>query len=355
MTNLINDFLTSSLKRWKIFLISFVLVFLMVVLPKLDLKSSYEMVSPQTSKVDIFEQISPKLERFKSDFTPKKQSGLIPVTQASGEYEQAAAYGVVDLETAEVLIEKDFSKRLPIASITKVMTAMVVLDLASSLDQEFLVSERASKMVPTKVMLKPGEKVSLELLLKSALLSSANDSAQVIKEGIDKMYKEPVFIRAMNEKAQILGMKNSHFTNPQGFDDPNHYSSVEDLAILINYALKNYSIISEIVAKDYEDMNKNGEIRFYLNNWNGLLGVYPGVRGVKIGNTAEAGYTTAVVSERAGKKLLAVILGTPGVLERDLWTSQLLDIGFSQVAGLQPINLTQADLKLKYNSWKYER
>lgn len=336
-------------------MISFGLVFLMVALPKFNSESYSSMISPLPTRVDVFEQITPKLERFKNDLTPKKQSSLIPLTHASGEYAQAAAYAVVDLDTAEVLVEKNFSKRLPIASITKVMTAVVALDLATSLDQEFVVSEKASHMVPTKVMLKPGEKVSLELLLKSALLSSANDSAEVIKEGIDRMYKEPVFIKAMNEKAKFLGMKNSHFTNPQGLDDPDHYSSVEDLTVLAGYALKNYPIISEIVAKDYEDMNRDGEIRFYLNNWNGLLGVYPGVKGIKIGNTGKAGYTTTVVSERAGKRLFAAILGTPGVLERDLWTSQLLDLGFSQVAGLEPINLSQAQLKAKYASWKYER
>lgn len=358
MDNTLNEFLNMAVKRWRIFAVSFVLVFLMSALPKLNIAglSSSNMVSPvSTKKVDVFEQITPKLERFSNEFKPEKHNSLIPVTHASGEYDLASAYAVVDMDTGEVVLEKNLSKRLPIASITKVMTAVVALDLATSLNQEFIVSEKASKMVPTKVMLKPGEKVTLELLLKSALISSANDSAQVIKEGIDQMYKDEVFIKAMNEKAKLIGMENTHFTNPQGFDNPNHYSSVEDLAILSNYALKNYPILKEIVAKGHEDMNVGSENRFYLNNWNGLLGVYPGVSGIKIGNTGEAGYTTTIISERGGKKLFAVILGTPGVLERDLWTAQLLDLGFEKVAGLEPINIAKADLKEKYASWKYER
>lgn len=355
MINLIITALKFSLKKWKVFVISFVMVFVMVALPKLGITNSSNMMSPVPAKVDIFEQVRPKLEKFTNDFKLKKPNYLIPETRAASEYDQASAYAVIDMDTGEVILNKNLSKKLPIASITKIMTAVVALDLAPSVNEEFTVSEKASEMVPTKVMLKPGEKVSLELLLKSALLASANDSSQVIKEGLDQLYGEQVFIEAMNEKAKFLGMNNSHFTNPQGFDDPNHYSSVEDLAILSNYALKNYPFIKEIVAKDYEDMNIQGEIRFYLNNWNGLLGVYPGVSGIKIGNTGDAGYTTTVISERAGKRLFAVILGTPGVLERDLWTSQLLDTGFEMIAGLEPININEEQLRAKYASWKYER
>lgn len=89
-----------------------------------------------------------------------------------------------------------------------------------------------------------------------------------------------------------------------------------------------------------------------LYNWNGLLGVYPGVKGVKIGNTEDAGYATTVLAEREGKKILVVLLGAPGVLQRDLWPSMLLDIGFEKL-GLKPIGITEDQLRAKYSTWKY--
>lgn len=342
-------------KKWKLFAFTFAMSFLMVVLPKLGVLDSTQMVSPVPQKVDVFEQIKPRLEKYSSDFKLKKQANIIPQTRAGADFDQASSYAVVDLDTGEVIVEKNLSKRLPIASITKLMTAVVALDLVSSLDQKFVVSEKVSNMAPTKVMLKPGEVVSVELLLKSSILASANDSAQVLKEGVDQMYQEEVFIKAMNEKAKILGMNNTYFTNPQGFDNSNHYSSAEDLAILVNYALKNYPFIKEVVAKEFEDMNTGEETRFFLNNWNGLLGTYPGSFGVKIGNTGNAGYTTAVAAQRGGNNLLVVLLGAPGVLERDLWSAQLLDIGFEKIAGLEPVDITKEQLMGKYASWKYER
>ncbi|MBI2601328.1 D-alanyl-D-alanine carboxypeptidase [Candidatus Daviesbacteria bacterium] len=354
MNQMVADFIKHGIRRWQIFVISFLLVFLMVTLPKLGIGNQLKIVSPLPSRIDIFDQIRPKLETISaSEFKLKKQSsGFVSETRAGAEYDQASAYAVVDLDSGEVIAEKNFSKKMPIASITKIMTAVVALDLAP-LNQEFTVSARASGMVPTKIMLRPGERVNMELLLKSLLLSSANDSAEVIKEGIDQMYGDYIFIKAMNEKAKFLGLKNTHFTNPQGFDNKNHYSSVEDLAILANYALEKYPYISEVVAKEYEDFNTAYENRFYLNNWNGLLGVYPGVNGIKIGNTTDAGYTTTVVSQRAEKKLFAVLLGAPGVYERDLWTARLLDLGFERVAGLEPVNLTKLQLEAKYLTWKY--
>ena len=162
-------------------------------------------------------------------------------------------------------------------------------------------------------------------------------------------------MRAMNEKARFIGLKNTHFDNPQGFDGETHYSSVEDLAILTHYALSNYPLISEIVAKDHGELiptayHTRAE---YLNNWNGLIGVYPGVKGVKIGNTGDAGNTTAVLSERDGKKVLAILLGASGVLERDLFASELLNIGFESFS-IPSFIITEEQLFEKYGTWKYE-
>lgn len=339
-----------SVRSVRVFFISLALVFLMVLIPQLGIKAN-KLISPQAPKVDLFENIKPRLEQNKSNF--QLQKSIIPIVSAGSRIDEAAAYGVVDFDSGEVLASKNLSAKVPIASLTKIMTAVVAIDLAS-LDETFTVSETASAQIPTKVMLKQGEKFKLEELLNSLLIASANDSAQVIKEGIDNRFGEEVFIRAMNAKAQFLNLKNTHFSNPQGFDDLDHFSSVEDLAILSHYALENYPALAKIVEKEFEDYNDDyQDSRFFLNNWNGLLGVYPGVMGIKTGNTERAGTCTIVLSKREGKQVLAIVLGAPGVLERDLWASQLLDLGFNQLLGLKPVNITEGRLKEKYATWKY--
>jgi D-alanyl-D-alanine carboxypeptidase len=336
----------------KVFFSSLIAIFIITVFLHLGIKmpqalNSATLVSSQT---DSFEQIRSKLAVEQTAFSIKKTTNLIPEALASSEYDEAVAYGVIDFETGEVLLEKNFMKRLPIASITKVMAAVVALDLANP-QELFRVSQKASKMVPSKIMLQSGETFKLEDMLAAALIASANDSAEVIKEGVDKKYGTEVFIRAMNLKAQNLGMNDSKFTNAQGFDNPNHYSSIHDLAILSQYAMSEYPLIVEKVGEEFEDIDPTDK-RLKLRNWNGLLGVYPGVTGVKIGSTGDAGKTTVVLAEREGKKLLAILLGAPGVLERDLWTAKLLDAGFEKSLGLAPINISEVQLKEKYLSWQ---
>lgn len=336
-------------KNLLIFLISLTITFLMIVIPHLGIRQN--IVSPVFKKNDTFKSLEPKLQLKENRFQLHKE--FIPVVSAGSDYDASSAYAVSDLDSGQVIASKNLTVRLPVASLTKIMTAVVALDLVEP-GEQFRISESAAMQVPTKVMLKAGEYFSLSDLLQSMLISSANDSAQAIKDGIDQKFGEDIFIRAMNEKAKILGLKNTHFTNAMGYDSPNQYSSAEDLSILSVYALKNYSLITQTASKEIEDLTKGGQdMRFYLQNWNGLLGIYPGVSGLKIGNTQKAGYTTIVVSERGGRKLLTVVLGAPGVLERDLWAAQLLDLGFNKLSGLAPVNVTENALKEKYASWQY--
>lgn len=333
----------------RIFFISLLFAFLMVFIPHLGVSRSF--VSPALEKVDILERVKPKLKIKQNNFYLNKE--FIPVVSAGSDYDQAAAYVLVDSGSGQIIASKNLSTRLPMASLTKIMTAVVALDLAESYE-EFIVSKKAEEQIPTKVTLKAGEKYALGELISHMLISSANDSAETIKEGIDDKFVEGSFIAAMNEKAKILGLKNTHFTNAPGYDNREHFSSAEDLSILSVYTLKNYPLITQTVSKEIEDLTKGGQdMRFYLQNWNGLLGVYPGVSGFKIGNTKKAGYTTIVVSERGGRKLIAVVLGAPGVLERDLWAAELLDLGFNKLVRLPPVGVTEDMLKQKYASWQY--
>lgn len=310
-------------------------------------------VSPVTSKFNVMEMLKPRLEEKKHNFKLKKSLNLVPQSHASSSYDEASSYAVVDYESGEIISDKNINNKLPIASLTKIMTAVVALDLVSP-DEKFYVTKKAANEIPTKIGVVPGQRMSLKELLHAILMTSANDAAEVVREGIDGKYQEGIFISAMNVKAKAIGLKNSHFDNPQGFDSPKNYSSSEDLVLLTHYALENYPLIAEIVRKDYEFLPRNSKHnQFDLYNWNGLIGVYPNTMGMKIGNTGQAGVTTAVVSEREGKKLIAVVLGAPGVMERDLWAADLLDAGYEQQYNLQPVAVTPEKLQQKYSTWKY--
>lgn len=313
------------------------------------------LISPVGENITTFEMIKPKLTQKANDFSLYKPQEIIATAIASSnqEYDKAEAYIVVDFKTGKIIKSKNYSKKLPMASLTKVMTVVTAYDLLPP-SQQLTVDNDSANQIPTRLVLTPGERITLEEAATAAILTSANDMTQLIKNGVNNFYNDDVFIDAMNEKAKVIGLKNSSFTNPQGFDNPNHFSTVEDLAILTNYALTKYPDLITISSKDKQILPESSlHKEFYLNNWQGLIGVYPGTTGLKIGNTGKAKHTTIVVSEREGHKFIAVLLGAPGVLERDLWTAKLLDDAFSMEHNLKPINITEKDLLEKYRTWKY--
>ncbi len=376
---MIDDLILTFKTRWKVFLLSLGIQLLITTLLRVGVhapkifdalllsnltRQVQTLSSPVPSKPDVFGSVKPKLEQKENTFEIKKDTSWappaldpVPALAATGvnlptDYNQASGFTVIDLDTGKVLLEKNGDKKLPIASLTKIMTAVVASDLANSSDT-FTASKKAANVEPTRMGVTDGEKVGLNELLHALLMTSANDSAQMIKEGIDQKYGSEIFVRAMNEKAKFLGLKNTHFANPQGFDSPDNYSSADDLAVLSQYALQNYPAIKDVVQQDYQHYDANtNHPQIDLYNWNGLLDVYPGVYGVKIGNTNKAGYTTVVASERNGHHLLTVVLGAPGVLQRDMWAAEALDQGFAKY-GLDPVSVTEVQLQAKYATWKY--
>lgn len=315
--------------------------------------TSQEIISPKPNIEDPFDKIQVKLESKENDVKLFTKNNLIEEAQAQGPFSEASSYIVVDANSGEIIAEKASMQQLSIASLTKIMTAVVALDLVGP-EEVLTISETAPKVVPTNMGLIPGQKWSLEELLNGILLTSSNDAAQVIKEGIDAKFGPGTFIRAMNAKAQFLGLKNTSFDNPQGYDGQTNFSSSADLATLSLYIYKNYPILSEIAQKEYQFFPETlSHKQADLYNWNGVLGVYPGVLGLKIGNTEKAQKTTIVSSQREGEKVLVVLLGAPGILERDLWASELLDLGFEKQFNLEKVNISEAQLKEKYASWKY--
>lgn len=345
--------ITFTKSQLKIFWGTFLATFVMVSLQYLGVRVP-NIISPLAQKNDVFEtKIRPRIDRIENTYTLTRQTSFVPKAHANSAVDEASAYAVIDYDSGNVIIQKNLDQQLPIASLTKIMTAVVALDLSDP-HEKFAVTEDAASQIPTKIGIKPGEKLTLEELLNAALLTSANDAVQEIKDGIDAKYGKEVFVEAMNEKADFIGLKNSHFTNPQGFDNVNHYASVGDLAVLTHYALTNYPLIDQIVKKDYTFLPANADHpQFDLYNWNGLIGVYPGAFGVKIGNTDNAGKTTIVASERDGKKMIAIVLGAPDITKRDEWAADLLDMGFLDMYGMEPVDVTKEQLTEKYSTWQY--
>lgn len=304
-------------------------------------------------QADILSPLIAKLHKVKNTFTLKDKLAMFPQAHAAESYDNAAAYIAIDMDSGQILEEKNPDAKLPIASLTKVMSSVIGLDLLQPADT-ITISQYASTMEPTKIGVVPGQKMQVQELLHAMLMTSANDAAQSLHDGVNAYYNNDIFVSAMNEKAAFLGLTDTHFANPEGFDDPNNYSSVKDLAVLSHYALTQYPLIAAIAQKDYTQLPANASHKqFDLYNWNGLLGVYPGVYGLKIGNTGAAGYTTIVASERNGHKILVVLLGTSGVLQRDQWAADLFDTAFQEAYGLSPVGITAKDLQAKYATWQY--
>ena len=266
--------------------------------------------------------------------------------------ENIPRYLVYNQDSSKVYYAKGADVRFSPASFTKLLSAQVVLDL---IPKEYIVTATKESIdkVPTVLGLKEGEKISVADLLRGAIATSANDAAQTLSDGAAKAVgiSPTEFIYYMNAKAQLLGLKNSHFSNPDGLDEQNQYSTLLDIAKLINNVQKNYPEILDAAKSDNQDIQKNENHGFYfLPNWNGLLGIYPGVTGLKIAYTEEAGYSTIVTATRDGYSMVAIVSGADSYMERDLAAADLLDAGFLAV-GLEPVKKKKNQLNLRYKVW----
>jgi D-alanyl-D-alanine carboxypeptidase len=231
----------------------------------------------------------------------------------------------LDAKNGEILYSKQEHKRLPIASLVKVMTVLLALE-NKSMDNKYLVSKRASEMEPDKMLLIAGEKLSLKDLLYGIFLVSANDAAEVIAEGtFDDRDK---FIKLMNEKANQLGMKDTYYVNPTGLDEDsgNSYSSAYDLAVLTRFLIRNFSEVVDISKTEHIVLPKTNTHQDYdMYSGINLLSTYPGVVGFKTGFTPEAGYTLITLVRKEDREIIGVLLGSQ--YRRDE-ARELLDFSF---------------------------
>lgn len=247
-------------------------------------------------------------------------TGEAHVTSADGLSVSAESAIVLEATTGDVVYEKDADTRRPMASTTKIMTAITALE-AGDLDKKVSVPAEAVGVEGSSVYLEKGDSLSLYDLVWALMLESANDAAAAI--AIEVAGSIEAFAELMNEKAAEIGLCDTHFTNPHGLDNEEHYTTARDLARLAVYALKNEKF-AEIVSTYKKTVEIDGETRYLLNH-NKMLKLYDGAIGVKTGYTKRSGRCLVSAAERDGVRLVAVTLNAP-----DDWRDHtaMLDAGF---------------------------
>lgn len=212
-----------------------------------------------------------------------------------------------ELRSGRVLYQHDSEKRLSPASLTKIMSALIILEYGH-LDEHATISKNAARAPKTHLRLRTGEVFRLDDLLKAMLIVSANDACLAAVEHVGGT--EDRFVEMMNAKVTQLGLTDTHFSNGCGFDGPEHYSTAEDLAKLSEVAMQN-PVFRELVREERDlIMPVSGHRPYLLHNTNRLLGHIPGVEGVKTGFTSKAGRCLIAKVSQNGSDLLLVILNS---------------------------------------------
>jgi serine-type D-Ala-D-Ala carboxypeptidase (penicillin-binding protein 5/6) len=225
-----------------------------------------------------------------------------PAAMAGAPQVAGRAYIVENGLTGEVLARKDDRARLPIASITKLMTVLVALKHVR-LDDVVTVSRQAAAVGESSIYLRKGERITVHDLVEAALIQSANDAAVALAEYVGHG-SQSAFVAMMNAEAKKLGLRDTHFANPDGLDAPGHYSSAHDVTRLARIAMKN-PVIRGVVRRSTATI-EGGRTLF---TWNDLLGRFPGIFGVKTGHTAAAGWSQVAAARAHGVVVYATILG----------------------------------------------
>ncbi|MCH5315311.1 MAG: D-alanyl-D-alanine carboxypeptidase [Eubacterium sp.] len=254
----------------------------------------------------------------------------IPSTvYAKQEKIKAKASILMCIQTGDVIKEYNSDKRLSPASVTKIMSILLVMEAIDSgkikLDDMVTASENAVSKGGSQIWLEVGEQMSVDDLLKAVIISSANDACTLLGEYIAG--SDTAFVAMMNDKVKELGLKNTNFENSTGLDDEttNHYSSAYDIAVIACNVMK-YDLVKKY-STVWLDSLRDGKTE--LNNTNKLVNTYNGITGLKTGTTSIAGFCLCATAERDGIGFVSVVLGAENSENRFALSSQLLDFGFA--------------------------
>ncbi len=242
----------------------------------------------------------------------------------------AKAAVLMEEGSGQILYESNPDEQIPIASVTKVMTMLLIMEAVDSgkitLDDMVTVSENAMSYGGSTMFLEAGEQLSVHDMMKGIAVASANDGCVAMAEHLSG--SESAFVDMMNAKAQELGMENTHFMNTNGLDEDNHYSSARDVAIMSRELIKHKTVFN--YTSIWMDTLRGG--KFQLANTNKLIRFYDGANGLKTGSTSKALCCLSAAAKRNDMQLIAVVLGAPTSDKRFSSAKSLLDYGFANYA-----------------------
>ena len=260
---------------------------------------------------------------------------IVPINKIKAEdfnfAENAKGAILIEASTGEIIYEKNSHEKLVPASMTKMMSMLLIVEHIEkgviSWDEMVTVSENASSMGGSQILLETNEKMSVKDLFKGIAVASGNDAVVAMAEKIAGT--EEAFVNMMNQRAKELGLKNTSFKNPHGLDTANHYSSAYDMAMIAKELVKHEVVLEYTsIYEDYLRQNTDREI--WLVNTNKLVRFYDGVDGLKTGYTSEAGYCLTATAKRNNMRLIAVVMGEPDSKTRNAEVTAMLDYAFAQ-------------------------
>lgn len=253
-----------------------------------------------------------------------KEINPLPVDDSSKSVEtKAKSAAILDLKTNKILFQKNANESLPVASITKLMSAVALIE-NFDLDQTVTVPYKSAYPIGSKMHLYPGEQIKAAELVQGMLIASANDAAKALEEHFGK----EAIVEKMNLKAEFLGLADTHFVEVSGLD-PENKSSVSDLIILSRYALKNPQIVQAIQTKEYTALSVDGTLQHQIHTTNRLLKNDPDIFGIKTGYTEEAGSCLIAGAVRGDHEIISVILGMDDYNQRFSESRALIDWAFA--------------------------
>lgn len=256
---------------------------------------------------------------------------FMPIVQAGDALNLNAESAIlIDAVSGKILYEKNPDTKLPMASMTKIMSMLIIMENIHngtlSYTDKVIISKNASSMGGSQVFLQEGEEYKVEDLLKCIAVSSANDAVVAMAEKVSGSVE--AFVELMNQKAQELGLTNTRFSNPHGLDNENHYSTARDMSKLAQELLKYEDILK--FTSIYEDyLTKPDGSQIWLVNTNRLVRFYDGVDGLKTGYTTEAGYCLTATAKKNDFRIISVVMKASEADARSKDTATLLSYGFN--------------------------
>ena len=256
---------------------------------------------------------------------------FVPIVNAEEDFTVEAESAImIEASTGEILFDKNKDERLAPASMTKMMSMLLIMEEIENgnlkWDEMVTASERASSMGGSQIFLKVGEKMSVTDLLKGVAIASGNDAVVALAERISG--SEEAFVKKMNTKAKELGLKNTNFVNSTGLTADNHYSSAYDMSMIAKELVKHEKILE--FTSTYEDyLRKDTKSPFWLVNTNRLVKFKDGVDGLKTGFTNEAGYCLTATMKKDDMRLITVVMKEENTNKRSADTTKMLDYGFN--------------------------